>query len=208
MQHLKNILNHKYVLWLVLAFPAIPLVWPLVQGRNYFATFLVETGEWSVRLLILTLAITPLSLIFKGQGWVRWLIRRRRWFGVASFAYAALHVGFYIWDIRSLARILFVAERFYAWSGWLAIGLMTILAITSNNPAQRLLAANWKNLQRLSYIAAIFTAIHWVLLARGGTGAAWVQIGFIAMLEIVRIFYRLRQRLETRRRSVPRPQPK
>lgn len=171
----------------------MPLVWPILRGGNYLGGFLVETGEWSVRLLILTLAITPLSLMFKGQGWIRWLMRRRRYFGVASFAYAALHTAFYIWDIRSLDRILFVAERFYAWSGWLAMGLMIVLALTSNNASQRLLASNWKHLQRLTYIVAIFTAIHWVLLARGGVQAAWIQIGLITIFELIRLAYRLRQ---------------
>lgn len=194
MQQFKNILNHHLTLWGLLTLPALVLLWPFLKGQSYYGAFLVETGEWSVRLLILTLAITPLSLIFKGQGWVRWLIRRRRWFGVASFAYAALHTGFYVWDIRSLARILFFAERFYAWVGWLAMGLMIILALTSNQWAQRALAANWKHIQRFTYLAAILTAVHWVMLARGGITAAWVQIGLIAVLEIIRLFYRARQR--------------
>lgn len=180
-------------MWGLLTLPALVLLWPFVKGQSYFGAFLVETGEWSVRLLILTLAITPLSLMFKGQGWVRWLIRRRRWFGVASFAYAALHTGFYIWDIRSLSRILFYAERFYAWVGWLAIALMIVLALTSNQWSQRALATNWKHIQRFTYLTAILAAIHWVLLARGGVTAAWVQIGLIAMLEIIRLGYRVRQ---------------
>lgn len=183
--------NSPLPVWLVLALPAITLLTPIVVQGQIPRNFLVETGEWSVRLMILTLAITPLSLMFKGQGWVLWLLRRRRWFGVASFAYAALHVGFYVWDIRSLGRILFVAERLYAWPGWVAIGLMIPLALTSNSWSQRALAVNWKRLQRLTYIAALLTALHWLLLTRGPS--AWVQIGLIAGLEIIRIGYRVGQ---------------
>lgn len=193
MLRFQQIVSHRFVLWWLLSLPGIGLLWPILSGQNYFSRFLVETGEWSVRLLMLTLAITPLSLMFKGRNWARFLMRRRRYFGVASFAYAALHVGFYVWDIRSLDRILFVAERFYAWSGWLAMGLMLVLAASSNNHAQRLLAAQWKNLQRLTYGAALFTAIHWVLLARGSGGAAWAQIGLIVGLELVRLYYRVGQ---------------
>lgn len=197
---LKEFFNHRYTLWCVLSLPAIVLFWPIATGSNYYGGFLVETGEWSVWLLILTMAITPLSLIFKGKPWVRWLIRRRRYFGVASFAYAAVHVGFYVWDVRSLARILFVAERFYAWPGWLAIAFMLILAASSNTTSQRLLASNWKNLQRLTYIVALLAAMHWVMLARGEATAAWMQIGLLVLLEIIRIGYRARQMLVDKRR--------
>lgn len=191
--------NSPLPVWFILSLPAIALLFPIVVFGQIPRNFLIETGEWSVRLLILTLAITPLSLIFKGQGWVRWLMRRRRWFGVASFAYAALHVGFYVWDIRSLGRILFVAERLYAWPGWVAIGLMIPLALTSNKRSQNALAANWKRLQRLTYIAALLTALHWILLTRGPS--AWVQVGLIAGLEAIRIGYRIGQWRQQRQRA-------
>lgn len=191
--------NSPLPVWFILSLPAIALLFPIVVFGQIPRNFLIETGEWSVRLLILTLAITPLSLIFKGQGWVRWLMRRRRWFGVASFAYAALHVGFYVWDIRSLGRILFVAERLYAWPGWVAIGLMIPLALTSNKRSQNALAANWKRLQRLTYIAALLTALHWILLTRGPS--AWVQVGLIAGLEAIRIWYRIGQWRQQRQRA-------
>jgi sulfoxide reductase heme-binding subunit YedZ len=64
------------------------------------------TGEWSARLLIVTMMITPLAMLFRGKNWTRWLKKNRRYFGVASFAYGVLHLIFYAIDKGTVARMV------------------------------------------------------------------------------------------------------
>lgn len=200
---LRKLIDNRYLVWALMAIPAIQLLWPYVSVGYYAGPFLVDSGNWAVRFLMVTLAITPLSLLFKGQGWVKWLLRRRRWFGVASFAYGALHVGFYVWDAQyDIAAMLFVAPRIYAWPGWVGILVLIPLAMTSNNFSQKLLAASWKPLQRLSYAAGFLIAAHWVLLPRGGAGLdGLIQLGILIGLELYRIGYRTRQWYARRQRA-------
>ena len=196
-----NRFDNPWVIWSLLALPAVWLGWPLIVYGAIPPGFLVHTGEWGARLMILTLAISPLKALLPKSRIVQWFLRRRRWFGVASFAYAALHTVFYVWDAQLLSWILFVATRFYAWNGWLAAGLMLILALSSNRFSQRRLGqVAWKWLQRLTYVAAISLAIHWALLARMAPDVV-AQIGALAGLELVRISLWLKARVQMVRHS-------
>jgi len=132
-------LGNRYLVWAALCLPALWVGWPVILFGSIPPGFLTHTGEWGARLMMLTLAISPLKALFPRARPVQWLMRRRRWFGVASFAYAAIHTLFYVWDVQFLSWILFVAGRFYAWNGWLALGLMSVLALSSNRLSQRLL---------------------------------------------------------------------
>ncbi len=185
------LLNNRYLLWLVLAVPAVPLVWPFLQTGFLPPNFRNESGEWAMRLLILTLTLTPLQRIFRKSRFVCWLARRRRSFGVASFAYAALHVGFYVWELADswgaawLSRALFVAGNLFAFAGWLAFALYVPLVLTSNDIFQRRLGRWWKLLQRLTYFAALAAAVHWLMLAN--SPATWLQLGVLVVLETIRL---------------------
>ena len=198
MHKLSVLLQSRYLLWLVLAVPGVLLVWPFLTTGFLPFDFRAESGEWAMRLLIFTLALTPLQRIFRTSHLVHWLVRRRRTFGVASFLYAALHVGFYLWELIDgwgnawLARAVFVAGNLFAFAGWLAFALYLPLVLTSNSFSQRRLGRWWKLLQRLTYFAAIAAAIHWLMLAN--RPATWVQLGLLALLEIIRLGLLLRRR--------------
>jgi methionine sulfoxide reductase heme-binding subunit len=155
-----------YWLWAVLAvFPALWGIEALTSDHERIIHILVHpTGEWSARLLILTLAITPLALLFKGNPFVRWLKANRRYFGVAAFAYALMHTVFYLIDKSSLARVVTELPRFYIWTGWLAFLIFLPLAATSMDYAVRKLGPRWKSLQRWSYAVALLTLVHWASL--------------------------------------------
>jgi sulfoxide reductase heme-binding subunit YedZ len=73
-----------------------------LQPDVVFEDLLHPSGEWSVRLLILALMLTPLVQLFPQAQIVRWLVRRRRAFGVAAFGYAALHLLFYVLEMGTL----------------------------------------------------------------------------------------------------------
>ncbi len=159
-----------YWLWVALAIPAFFMIHEALTSTNprVFHILVHPSGETSARLLIVAMIATPLTLLLKGWRLPRWLLRNRRYFGVAAFAYAALHTLFYIVDKGDLGRIVGEFERLYIWTGWLAFLIFIPLAATSTDYAARRLGRWWKPLQRWTYAAALLTLIHWAALHRWG----------------------------------------
>lgn len=182
MGRLRQMLNSKPFLWALLALPALLVLRAYVVGGESFEHLLHPTGEWSARLMIVALMLTPLAGLFRGRGWIKWLIRRRRAFGVAAFGYAALHLLFYLADREAFARVLAELGRLGIWTGWAAFLCFLPLAITSNDASVRWLKANWKRLHRLAYPAAVLTLLHWTFI-HGEPGDAIVNFLPLAALE-------------------------
>ena len=159
-----RILGSKPLLWALLAIPAALMIRAALDPEVVFEDLLHPSGEWSARLLILALMLTPLSQLLPGRRWVQWLLRRRRAFGVAAFGYALLHLLFYVLEMQTVRDMLAEAGALGIWTGWAAFFLMLPLALTSNDRAMRALAAGWKRLQRLAYPAAVLTVVHWVVV--------------------------------------------
>ena len=153
-----------------------------------------ESGDWAAWLLMATLAVTPIKLLFRKQGWAIWLMRRRRDLGVASFAYAAGHTVMYLWKKGSLGLVLAALDQDFILVGWLALALFVPLAVTSNDLSMRMLKRSWKSLHRLVYPAAVLTFLHWVWSAFDPT-TAWIHVGILAAIELVRIVIQWRQRV-------------
>ena len=85
MTFVKSIVGSRYFLWAILALPSIPMILGLISGNADPHRLLHPTGEFSARFLIIAMAATPLRLLFQGQRWTAWLVRNRRYFGVAAF---------------------------------------------------------------------------------------------------------------------------
>ena len=193
-------LNSLPIFWLVLSLPSFVLLREYWAGDIIAMDILHPTGEFSARLMILALVITPLSVIFGNRRWILWLIKRRRSLGLAAFGYGVLHLIFYIIDMEALKPIL---AEFWApgiWTGWAAFLVFLPLAITSNDASMRRLKRGWKRLQRLAYIAALLTLAHWLLI-HDGVGAALAHFIPLLAIELLRgiIIYarrddRMRQR--------------
>lgn len=162
---IKTTLNSRYFLWIVLALPFIWLVNAYRVGDLFYGEVIHVSGEFSARLLILALAVTPLRLMFGNASWPAWLLHRRRYFGVASFMYALLHTVVYIQKKASLTLIWQEGMSFNMWSGWLAFCVFLALAITSNDSSVRRLKRTWKKLHRWVYPAALLVFAHWVFIA-------------------------------------------
>ena len=118
------------------------------------------SGEWSTRILIMRLTVTPLTLLLGADGATRWLRRHRRHLVVAAFAYAALHALFYLGDKADAAHVMAELPRLYVRTGWLALAVMVPLAATAAGWAARRMGRNWKRLQRASYTAAALALVH------------------------------------------------
>jgi sulfoxide reductase heme-binding subunit YedZ len=153
-------------IWFALALPAALMLADWSRGVADAMDLLHPSGETSARLLIAALAIGPLAGLFGPTGWTQWLLRRRRWLGVASFGYALLHLLFYLDDMGYRPGLMLdEIDAPAIWTGWLALALMLPPALASSDAAMRRLRRAWKNVQRLAFPVAMLTLVHWALIA-------------------------------------------
>ena len=185
---MRTILNNKPIFWLLLSLPAILLVSGWWQGRIDSMDMLHPTGEWSARLMILAMVLSPLLSILGPKRWLNWLVARRRAIGVAAFGYALLHLLFYLIDMGNLDDILAEWLAPGIWTGWAAFALMLPLALTSNDASMRQLRAGWKRLQRLVYPAALLTLLHWIWVHNSYAGALahFVPLGLLLLARFIK----------------------
>jgi methionine sulfoxide reductase heme-binding subunit len=174
-----------WALWILLALPGILML----SSDAEPAKMLHPSGEMSARLMIIAMMIGPLSDLLGQRGWLRWLLRHRRHFGVAAFGFAAIHTLFYLRDMEgSLSDMLAEVGAPGIWTGWLALFIMLLPALASNDAAMRMLRRNWKRVQQLAYGAALLTIAHWILIEyEAPLGPSLVHFGPLILLNVARI---------------------
>jgi len=184
---MSRVAGTKLLLWAILASPAAVILQRYWASPDLWPGDMLEpTGEWSARFIIVALALTPLAQLFPRNDAVRWLIRHRRAFGVAAFAYTLLHVAFYVADMETLANMIAEIGAPAIWTGWLALLCLLPPALASNDYAMRALGRAWKRVQRLAYPAAVLTLVHW-LLVHDGRAAAIAHFAPLALLQSIRL---------------------
>jgi sulfoxide reductase heme-binding subunit YedZ len=164
-----------------------PLLWIVGHalwgdlGANPVETVTFQTGDWALRLLLLTLALSPLRQL---TGWSGWL-RLRRMAGLFVYFYAGSH--FLIWfladhglDPRSMWSD--VLERPYITLGFSAWLLLAPLAITSTQGWMRRLGRRWKSLHRLVYLILVLAIAHYLWLVKADYLLAGVHATVAALL--------------------------
>jgi len=177
----------KPVLWLALALPALGLMAAAFNNRlggNPAEHLIHQTGEWALRWLWLSLAITPLRELLKWPA----LVRFRRNVGVAAFLYALMHLLCYAgfdkgWLLDDIVRD--VLKRNFILVGMVAFVLMLPLALTSFNAAIRALGgARWRWLHRLAYLIAMLILLHfyWKKSAKHDTDEVLIYAAVLAVL--------------------------
>ena len=156
-------------------------------GANPVEAITHTTGEWTLRLLLATLAITPLRHL---TGWV-WLTRLRRMVGLFAFFYLALHFTTYaVLDASlDLAYVVEdVADRLYITVGFAAFVMLVPLAATSTNAmVRRLGPLRWRRLHRLVYAAGICGALHYLWLGKADLREPLVYAAVLAILLAARL---------------------
>lgn len=181
------IFNHRFSLWVLLALPAVAMLSGYGRGSVEAMDLLHPSGEMSARLMIIAIAISPLISLLGPRKWLQWMAARRRALGVAAFAYALLHLVFYIIDMGNVADMVAEALAPGIWTGWAAFILMMVPALLSNDRSMRALKAQWKQLQRLVYPAAILTLLHWIWV-HNNLGPALVHFIPLALIVALRAF--------------------
>lgn len=166
-------------------------------GANPAETLIRATGDWTLRLLLLTLAVTPL------RQWTGWhaLARLRRSLGLLAFTYGTLHALAFAWLDMGLdlqAIVADIAKRPFILVGTAAWLLMLPLAATSFNRAIRALgAARWQALHRAVYGIGVLAVLHFFWMRSGKR--LFGEVAIYAAVLAVLLGWRLWRRLRTAR---------
>ncbi|MFD3264339.1 ferric reductase-like transmembrane domain-containing protein [Phenylobacterium ferrooxidans] len=177
----------RLALWLLLSAPGAWATYAYLKGHASYGEYIHATGDTSARLLIATLAVTPIRLLFQRARWTSWLMQRRRDFGVATFVYAVLHTVAYVARKGEWGSVLSEAAQPELGAGWVTLAIFGALALTSNDASVRRLGAAWGRLHRTVYLGALLTFAHWVLTAFNPT-AALVHAAVLAVVIAVRVW--------------------
>lgn len=159
--------------------------WRDTLGANPIEEITHETGQWTLRLLLATLAVTPLR---QWTGW-SWLAPYRRTLGLLAFTYVCLHFSTWLvldqfFDWRAAWED--VVERPYITAGMTGLLCLVPLAVTSTRRWMRRLGRRWVVLHRLVYVAAAAGVIHFLWLVKADLREPLVYAAILAALLSVR----------------------
>ncbi len=190
----------KPVLFVAALLPFAWLVYGAVAdqlGANPAEYLIRSTGDWTLRFLCLTLAITPLRVMAKLPP----LLRFRRMLGLFTYFYVVLHFLGFAWldmgfDPGEIAKD--IVKRPFILVGFAAFVLLTPLAATSFNRAIRALGGKrWQLLHRLVYVVALLGILHffWMRAAKNN----FAEVAVYAAIVFVLLGWRVREALKKRR---------
>jgi len=179
----------------LVALGLLPAVWLVYGGlsgglgADPIETLTHVTGEWALRLLLASLAVTPLR---RALGWSG-LAPARRTLGLLAFGYATVHLSVYLgldhfFDWSGIVED--VLERPYVTAGATAFLCLLPLAITSTRGWQRRLGARWVRLHRLVYAAALAAVLHHLWLVKADLRAPLIEATVLALLLAARLWQR------------------
>jgi len=159
---------------------------PVDLGPDPPKTLSLETGEWAIRLLILSLAITPLRYLLNWP----YLWQYRRMIGLYGLFYTVLHfLVFLVFILQMNWSDLGkeIVDRPYITLGFIALILLLPLGLTSFQAAQRKLGRNWKKLHRLVYVINILAVLHVVWIVRSSYADAVLYGSLVLVLLAYRV---------------------
>ena len=158
----------KPVLFILLLLPALYYaygIWQDTLGANPLEAIIRGLGDWGLRILLLTLLVSPLRRIINCPQ----LLRARRMLGLYAYFYVVLHLLGYLWfdQFFDWEEIWFdILERPFITIGMAAVILLTPLAVTSTKGMIRRLGKNWKRLHSLVYPISILAIIHFWMMVK------------------------------------------
>lgn len=175
--------------------PLAHLVWDAVQGTlgtDPVAQLEHRSGDWALRLLLATLAITPLRRL---SGWHK-AIRFRRMLGLFAFFYVSVHLTIYLTiDLGGFWSQLLgeIVKRPYVTVGFAAWLLLIPLALTSTQTMMRRLGRNWQRLHRLAYAIALLGVLHYFWLVKADHREPALYLGIWIALMLARLPLQVRK---------------
>ena len=174
----------RILTFLICLIPFVLLLLKVLQndlGPDPAKELALETGEWSIRFLLLALAMTPLRHLSGRMEFAQ----RRRMIGLFALFYASVH--FLVWVIFLLglrwgAILEEVVERPYITIGFSSFLILIVLGATSPRVMVRKLGKNWRRLHRLVYVAGVLAVIHLVWIVRTDLSEALLYGAILAGL--------------------------
>lgn len=178
----------KAITFIAILLPGIyiAIVWATVGwGPRPVNTVIHEIGKWTVRFLLLALAVTPARRILD---WPR-LINIRRMLGLAALGYALIHFTLYIIDSNfDLAKVATeIAIRIYLTIGFVALLGLSVMGITSTDGWIKRLGKRWNTLHRIVYPVAALALLHHFMQAKVTVDTAVLMTGFFVWLMLYRL---------------------
>lgn len=180
-------------LWALVLVPAPVLIAQLLLdqlGADPIDKLERLTGEWALRFLIASLAVTPLMRL---TGW-GWLVAQRRFLGLAAFFWAFGHLSVYTvldWFFDWQEIIKDVTKHLYITLGMLAFLIMVPLALTSTKSSIRKLGGvRWNRLHALVYVSVIAACLHFVWAVKQDITEPMIYGGIAALLLAFRVVWR------------------
>jgi len=201
----------KALIWAACLFPLALLLYQFQTdnlGVNPIDYVTRTLGDWTLRILLACLSLTPLRLLFR----ISWQISLRRLLGLFAFVYACLHFTvwlvldhFFDWE-QMIADIL---KRPYITVGMLALTLLVPLAATSTTRmVKRLGGVTWRRLHKLVYVIGVLAVLHYLWLSKKGVNDPYWYAGVLGLLLGIRawdwarrVAKRLRQNVTTDSRT-------
>lgn len=160
-------------------------------GPNPIDTLTDITGTLAIRMLMISLSLTPLRWLLKAT----WPLRLRRMLGLFAFFYVILHVSIYVGLDQQLDLAAIwddLAERPYILAGTVAFLILIPLAATSTRAMMRRLGKRWSSLHRGIYLAGTAAVVHYVWLAKGDLVEPLVYLAVLLVLLAWRLIKLLR----------------
>ena len=160
-------------------------VWHGALGADPVAQLEHRSGDWALRLLLMTLAITPLRRL---TGWHK-AVRFRRMLGLFAFFYVTVHLTIYlVVDLGGYWSQLLteIAKRPYITVGFSAWLLLIPLALTSTQGMMRRLGRNWQRLHKLVYLIAVLGVLHFLWLVKADHREPAIYLGVLIVLLLLR----------------------
>jgi len=180
----------KLVVFVALFAPAIWIGWEWATGLlapKPVTEAIHATGQWAVRLILLSLLVTPLRRIAQ---WPK-LINLRRMIGVAAFGYAFAHFCLYVVLDQKFALLHVASEialRFYLTVGFVALlGLGALAATSTDAMIRRLGALRWNRLHKLIYLIAALAIFHFYLQSKVDVSEPVLMMGLYFILMLYRV---------------------
>jgi sulfoxide reductase heme-binding subunit YedZ len=199
----------KVIVFLTCLLPVGMLAWRGFHGdlgANPLEFITHTTGDWTLRFLLITLAVTPLRKLAKQY----WLIKFRRMLGLYAFFYGLLHFTTYLWfdkffDWHEIVKD--IGKRPFITVGFLALTLMVPLAATSTAWAIRKLGKRWQALHQLVYLSAMAGVVHYLWLVKADIRKPAAYGVGLAILLGYRVVVWARQTWQPSRAGAPVLQP-
>ena len=176
----------------------LPLLWLFIQaitnhlGSNPIEALHIRLGDWTLRFLWLTLAVTPLQIVSQWRGMADF----RQLLGLYTWFYGTLHILVYIaidhafeWSVI----IDDILESSYIWYGVVTYLILLLLALTSSNMAKKRMGKNWKKLHRWIYLAPLTGLIHFIGQLKGNLAEPLLYTLLVLLLFGFRIANRVKQ---------------